>query len=144
MLTNRTEPIPQLHRTHTSTAPRAYLDCTTSVPQPYPECTTSVPRPHHEVSSTCVVVKTNVVRGTALAPAQIYSIVVYQDNDNLLSRSEPGEPNPAKPRLRDANNKTYSTCTRFEARREYQARMNLECTVPQLTGSVPREYLTAP
>ena len=66
-------------------------------------------------------------RGAAL----IYGIVVYKDNDNLLSRSEPGEPNPAKPQLRDTNNRTYSTCTRFEARREYQAGMNLECTIPR-------------
>ena len=76
-------------------------------------------------------VKTSVVRGAALAPAQIYSIVVYQDNDNLLSRSEPAEQNPAKPRLRDANSRMYSTCTRFEARRKYQAGMNLECTIPR-------------
>ena len=78
-----------------------------------------------------MVVKTSVVRGAALAPAQIYSIVVYQDNDNLLSRSEPAEQNPAKPRLRDANSRMYSTCTRFEARRKYQAGMNLECTIPR-------------
>ena len=41
------------------------------------------------------------------------------------------EPNPAKPRLRDLNNKTNSTCTRFEARREYKAGTNLEYTVPR-------------
>ena len=39
------------------------------------------------------------------------------------------EPNPAKPRLRDSNNKTNSTCIRLEARREYKAGTNLEYTV---------------
>ena len=102
----------------------------------------SVPRPHREVSSTCVVVKTSVVRGAAL----IYSIVVYQVNDNLLSLSEPGEPNPAKPRLRDANNRTYSACTRFEERLGKNSRRERTLSVPyhERTGSVPREYLTAP
>ena len=96
-----------------------------------------------------MVVKTGVVHGAALAPGHLYSIVVYQDNDNLLSRSEPAEPNRAKPRLRDANNRTYSTvctCTRFEARREYQAGTNLECTVPRAnwerTQSVPDRNAT--
>ena len=93
-----------------------------------------------------MVVKTGVVCGAALVLAQIYSIVVYQDNDNLLSRSEPAEPNPAKLRLRDTNNITYSMCTRFEACREYQAGMNLECSVPranwECTQRVPDRVVT--
>ena len=42
------------------------------------------------------------------------------------------EPNPAKLRLHDSNNKTNSTCTRFEVRREYKAGTNLEYTVPRV------------
>ena len=41
------------------------------------------------------------------------------------------KPNPAKPQLRDSNNKTNNMCTRFEAHREYKAGMNLELTVPR-------------
>ena len=59
------------------------------------------------------------------------------------------EPNPAKPRLRDSNNKTNSTCTRFEARLEYQAGTNLEYTVPRAnydesTLTAPRPYYDVP
>ena len=60
---DRTTSIPRPHHECTSTAPREYLDRTTGVPRSYVEHNTSVPRPHREVSSTCVVVKTSVVRG---------------------------------------------------------------------------------
>ena len=58
------------------------------------------------------------------------------------------EPNPAKTRLRDSNNKTNSTCTRFEACREYHAGTNLEYTVPRAnwerTLTAPRPYFDVP
>ena len=111
--------------------PRPHHERSSTVPQAYLNHTTSVPGPHLEHLKYVCGREDNVVCGAALAPAQIYSIVVYQDNNNLLSRSELAEPNPAKPRLRDGNNRTYSTCTRFEACREYKAGTKLECTVPR-------------
>ena len=52
-----------------------------------------------------------------------------------------------KPRLRDGNNRMYSTCTRFEVRPEYQAGTNFECTVPRAnwerTQRVPDCTVTA-
>ena len=62
----------------------------------------------------CVVVKTSVVRGAVLLPAQIYSIIVHQDNDNLLSWSEPSELNPAKLRLHNGNNRGYAPEVQME------------------------------